>query len=406
MSDDYETHIRLGDACSCRGEHQDAARHYQTATALRPDADEPIVKISKTFVSGAREHLQRLDYSKALQLLQRAMALDIESPHIDQNLILAYTACCEALLATGNVNAAIRIMQHLLLLNPDQPKMRLRLDAARKSQRDVPPSALRSQRALLPPGERVVLFIPTAMSSGKVLLGQILTEILCEEYGFTNITYHTVSNTRQLINYPIPQFDYLQALDANHNNAFLCWQYFYREEVLEYLKDPQIKPVMMKRDPRDALVSTLNLFYHNDQFNKITNNRTRYQSFDAYVNAHLVEGARWFVEYYKSWSSIPGMYQISFEQIKKDGFSCIKNLLTHAGLNVPSNLIYRALYLSDFRTITGRDPGDEVKNPAGFMRSGVSGEWSIFFSLRQQRVLKRELGQLLIDLGYERDVFW
>jgi len=406
MSDDYETHIELGDACCYRSEHQEALRHYQTAMALTLGADEPRLKISRTLVSAAHERLQQGNHAEALRQLQRALSLDMDSSDIYQSLILAYTAYCEKLLAVGSLDVAVRTMKHVLLLDPDQPRLRLMLEAALKMRGGISSSASRSQPPSLLTRERIVLFIPSPVSSGTLLLGQLLTEILREEYGFSDITYAPVTNTRNLINYPLPEYDYLQALRANSNNAFLCQHYFYQPEVLKYLEDPQIKPVMMKRDPRDSLVSSLNLFYYNDEVNKVTNNRMRYQSFDEYVDAHLVEGARWYLEYYKSWSGVPGMYQISFEQIKTDGFSCLRRLLNHAGLNVPNNVIYRALYLTDFRTITNRNPGDEVKNPARFMRSGVSGEWSTFFNLRQQHLLKRELGELLIDLGYKEDFLW
>ena len=52
----------------------------------------------------------------------------------------------------------------------------------------------------------------------------------------------------------------------------------------------------------------------------------------------------------------------------------------------------------------GRRPGDE--DPASLLRKGVSGDWRDAFTGEDRRVFKEEAGDLLVELGYEKDLGW
>lgn len=56
------------------------------------------------------------------------------------------------------------------------------------------------------------------------------------------------------------------------------------------------------------------------------------------------------------------------------------------------------------RRTKGRRQGQE--DPTAFMRKGVAGDWKNVFTEEDKRVFKREAGDLLVKLGYEKDHAW
>jgi hypothetical protein len=56
------------------------------------------------------------------------------------------------------------------------------------------------------------------------------------------------------------------------------------------------------------------------------------------------------------------------------------------------------------RLSEGREQGQE--DTSSFYRKGVAGDWKNHFTERDKRIFKKEAGELLIELGYERDLDW
>jgi hypothetical protein len=52
----------------------------------------------------------------------------------------------------------------------------------------------------------------------------------------------------------------------------------------------------------------------------------------------------------------------------------------------------------------GRERGQE--DPSAFLRKGVAGDWKNVFTERDKEIFKERAGDLLIDLGYEKDNVW
>lgn len=52
----------------------------------------------------------------------------------------------------------------------------------------------------------------------------------------------------------------------------------------------------------------------------------------------------------------------------------------------------------------GRSSGEE--SSGAFFRKGISGDWKGVFNERDKRVFKEEAGDLLVELGYEKDLDW
>ena len=52
----------------------------------------------------------------------------------------------------------------------------------------------------------------------------------------------------------------------------------------------------------------------------------------------------------------------------------------------------------------GRERGQE--DVTSFYRKGIAGDWKNYFTERDKEIYKEEAGELLIRLGYERDLDW
>jgi hypothetical protein len=66
--------------------------------------------------------------------------------------------------------------------------------------------------------------------------------------------------------------------------------------------------------------------------------------------------------------------------------------------------VRRAVEQNSFHRLANRAPGQE--DTSSFFRKGVSGDWRAYFSREAAETFDQYAGQLLIDLGYEKDHEW
>ena len=57
-----------------------------------------------------------------------------------------------------------------------------------------------------------------------------------------------------------------------------------------------------------------------------------------------------------------------------------------------------------FESQTKRKKGEE--NTSSFLRKGISGDWENYFNEEAKDIFKKHAGQMLIQLGYEKDMNW
>jgi hypothetical protein len=72
--------------------------------------------------------------------------------------------------------------------------------------------------------------------------------------------------------------------------------------------------------------------------------------------------------------------------------------------DVSPQVLDRVVEENRFEKLTGRTPGQE--SSGSFMRKGISGDWREVFTERDKEIFKEEAGELLVELGYERDDDW
>lgn len=82
-----------------------------------------------------------------------------------------------------------------------------------------------------------------------------------------------------------------------------------------------------------------------------------------------------------------------------------KRLLEFLGAEAGEEIVKECVESASFENWTnGRERGQE--DASSFFRKGVAGDWQGVFTERDRQIFKEEAGELLIELGYERDFDW
>lgn len=153
---------------------------------------------------------------------------------------------------------------------------------------------------------------------------------------------------------------------------------------------PRARLIAIYRDGRDVLVSDrfFTADYHGQQF-----------SFEKGVRNWRLD-----MENHLCAADRHGLFACSYEELLADGERVVRDLLGFlelpAGDEVVSDLIAR----SSFRFYAGREPGQEDRHR--FYRKGIAGDWRNHFTGEHKAVFKQLAGDMLVTLGYERDLGW
>jgi hypothetical protein len=95
---------------------------------------------------------------------------------------------------------------------------------------------------------------------------------------------------------------------------------------------------------------------------------------------------------------------VAYEKLLTDGAPVVTNLLRFLGLPYDDALVADLLERSSFRFHAGRERGQE--NRKRFYRKGIVGDWRNHFTAEHKRIFKAVAGDMLIRLGYEKDLAW
>lgn len=82
----------------------------------------------------------------------------------------------------------------------------------------------------------------------------------------------------------------------------------------------------------------------------------------------------------------------------------LTKLFAFLGAETSPEVVDRVVEANRFEKVSGRDRGREASGE--FMRKGVAGDWRETFTERDRRIFKEEAGDLLVELGYEKDLDW
>ena len=98
------------------------------------------------------------------------------------------------------------------------------------------------------------------------------------------------------------------------------------------------------------------------------------------------------------------LISLSYETLLHGGRETALRVLRELDLPVDVEIVEDLLDRSSFRFRTGRERGQEDKRR--FDRKGVSGDWRNHFAEDDKRMFKDLAGDILIQLGYEKDNSW
>jgi hypothetical protein len=98
------------------------------------------------------------------------------------------------------------------------------------------------------------------------------------------------------------------------------------------------------------------------------------------------------------------IFLCSYEAFRRDGEQVLRSALDFLDLPSDPGVVSDMLRRSSFRFHTGRNPGEEDRKR--FARKGVSGDWRQDFTEADKRAFKEIAGEMLVELGYERDLDW
>lgn len=155
---------------------------------------------------------------------------------------------------------------------------------------------------------------------------------------------------------------------------------------------PGAPMIAIHRDGRDVVVS--DRFFTRDYGGER-------QEFDFAASA-----ARWKreMEAHLSAAERYPLFACSYEGLLADGRAVARELFAHLGLAADDRTLDDALERSSFRFHAGRDRGQEDRKR--FYRKGIVGDWRNHFSTDDARIFREVAGDMLVRLGYERDLGW
>src|ERR671921_761823 len=101
----------------------------------------------------------------------------------------------------------------------------------------------------------------------------------------------------------------------------------------------------------------------------------------------------------------PNYTEVRYEDLLERPNEEVDRLAGFLGADTSEKALQQAVGSASFEKLSkGRQRGQE--DTSSFYRKGVAGDWNNYFTERDREIYKEEAGELLIRLGYERDLDW
>jgi hypothetical protein len=153
---------------------------------------------------------------------------------------------------------------------------------------------------------------------------------------------------------------------------------------------PEAKLLVIYRDGRDVVVS--DRFFTVEHLGK------------PFSFAAAVEGWRRDMEAHQRYAETERLHACSYEALLGDGAPVVERILDHLGLAYDDALVASMIERASFRFYAGRERGQEDRKR--FYRKGIAGDWKNHLSAEDKKVFKDIAGDMLVTLGYEKDLDW
>lgn len=180
-------------------------------------------------------------------------------------------------------------------------------------------------------------------------------------------------------------------------NKFPWGHFSYSDRLIKFLELHKYKRIFIYRDPRDWLISFTHWLSKPDSdFKPFPESATVDQKVDILIESHsllhYIDAIKWLKD--------NNCYFVKFEDLvgPQGGGSYLAQIKTIKEL---SN--YLGFILSDLEI---KEIAKNLFGNTATFREGKIGSWKTNFSSKNKMAVKQKLGQVLIDLGYEKDLSW
>jgi len=189
---------------------------------------------------------------------------------------------------------------------------------------------------------------------------------------------------------------------------FLANHLLYSPLIAKELNKLNITTFFIYRDPRDQVISFAFFMKNGSNYWEKTTNMTFEEVLwdliskgSTYDSKPPIEGnIRVVYDAYLAWINEPGVCVIKFEDLvgpngggdKDKQHDAIKKIAAHLGLSTNDEKVNQIAH--------------DLFGGSWTFREGQIGSWKKYFTERHKEEFKKAAGQLLIDLGYEKDFNW
>lgn len=199
----------------------------------------------------------------------------------------------------------------------------------------------------------------------------------------------------------------LNWLDSLQPNDIASAHLFARAEAVQKVCSPKFIPYFIFRDPRDVVVS--HVFYVAEMETKHVHHEY-YQtlsSFEERLKASILGRPEAEIEFlniaerfapYMNWLDQKAVLSIHFEDLIHNRPETLTKIAYHLLDKVPLQTP-RQLILDSLESAV-----NPTKSPT--FRSGKTGEWKKYFTAEHKKIFKEIAGDLLVKLGYEKNLDW
>ena len=196
-----------------------------------------------------------------------------------------------------------------------------------------------------------------------------------------------------------------------------------KTHILPYSKNINIllnhninKIIVMYRDPRDIAISQYhhvlktNPWLATDKFYEDYTKINKHSAIQHSIDMVLFDYSSWvkgWLDIEKNHSEIECM-TIKYEDLRSNPSETFKKILMFYGVDLNDSAFNKTLMYSNktasnniFSTLSSLNPGTKSTK-----RTGKSGEWMTEMSSVHKKCFKDSVGDLLIELGYEKNRDW
>jgi len=192
----------------------------------------------------------------------------------------------------------------------------------------------------------------------------------------------------------------------------------YSKHLETILYSLDIRVVLPLRDPRDQTVSRLFHTRRNTEHSwrihlqKLSDDDGLMACIEG-LDPKTFPGAASLASIPRSWlANYPKTNPIKYEDLISNPESSMASLFRRLEMTVPQGLLLAIINIKSFQHMTvgkkiwqkGRAPGSEDRN--AHIRKGIVGDWKNYFKPHHIERFKELAGNVLIEFGYEKDLYW